>query len=313
LTPLERYRDALRAIPTALHGVSDEELNRRWGTREWTIREVVHHLADSEMVSAVRIRRILTEERPLIQTYDQEELRRRLAYDRPIGVSLEIFLSVRQATAEILERLSAAEWEREGVHEETGPYTLRGWLERNTHAEDHAEQIRRLRRGRPLVIAEYDPAWPKLFDVERARLWDTLGAQVLEIEHVGSTAVLGLAAKPILDIDVVLVDEEALRTCIPLVEGLGYTRAPIGDFDGRTFLDGPGDPIPVHLSLGTVQAPILRKHRILRDRLRADPALARRYADLKRRLAAEYGTDREGYATAKTEFITGVTGLPRIG
>jgi hypothetical protein len=143
---IEQYKDGHRVVTEALREVSDAELDARPGPNEWTAREIVHHLADSEMTSAIRLRRLLAEDRPLIGGYDEVEFARRLYYDRPIAASLEAVKAARRTTAEILERLSEAEWTREGTHSESGRYTVETWLEiYAAHAHDHAAQIRRAR------------------------------------------------------------------------------------------------------------------------------------------------------------------------
>ncbi len=107
------------------------------------MREIVHHLADSETTSAIRLRRLLAEERPVIHGYDQEQFATRLHYDRPHESSLQLFKYARLATAEILERLEPADWLREGTHSESGRYTVETWLTIYAeHAHKHARQIR---------------------------------------------------------------------------------------------------------------------------------------------------------------------------
>ena len=140
---IDRYKDGYRVVAEALAKASDAELDARPAPGKWTAREIVHHLCDSEMTSAVRLRRLIAEDRPSISGYDQDEFARRLYYDRPIEASLEAFKAARRATAEILERMSEAEWAREGTHTEDGRYTVPRWLEiYAAHAHNHAEQIR---------------------------------------------------------------------------------------------------------------------------------------------------------------------------
>ena len=113
----------------------------------------MHHLADSEMRSAVRLRQLLAEDRPVIQAYDQEDYARRLFYDRPIDASLEVFRAARASTAELLDRLSSDDWRREGSHPEHGAYTVERWLEIYAdHAHNHATQIRRARARRGVIF-----------------------------------------------------------------------------------------------------------------------------------------------------------------
>jgi hypothetical protein len=141
-----KYRDGYRAVVEALEGITERELDARPGPNKWSAREIVHHLADSEMTSAIRLRRLIAEDRPTIQAYDQDEFARRLYYQRPIEASLEAFRAARRTTAEILEQMSEAEWAREGTHTESGRYTVERWLEIYAdHAHNHADQIRRAR------------------------------------------------------------------------------------------------------------------------------------------------------------------------
>jgi hypothetical protein len=143
---VEKYREGYRVVSDALRGISDRELDARPAPGRWSAREIVHHLADSEMTSAIRLRRLLAEDRPMIQGYDQEEFARRLHYNRPIQASLDAFRAARQTTAEILDRLTETDWTREGTHSDSGRYTVERWLEIYAeHAHNHADQIRRAR------------------------------------------------------------------------------------------------------------------------------------------------------------------------
>ena len=142
-----QYKNGYQTVMDALEGITDAELDMRPAPDAWTAREVVHHLADSETTSAIRLRRLLVEDRPLIPNYDEEEYARRLSYDRPIATSLEVLRAVRRSTAEIVDRLTEDQWQREGTHSMSGRYTVEGWLEiYAAHARDHAAQIRRARQ-----------------------------------------------------------------------------------------------------------------------------------------------------------------------
>ena len=143
---IARYKDGHRVVAAALEGATDEELDARPAPDKWSARQIVHHLADSEMTSAVRLRLLLAEERPAIHAYDQEAFARQLHYDRPIAQSLLAFQSARSATGELLDRLSEADWTREGTHSEHGSYSVERWLEIYAdHARGHAGQIARLK------------------------------------------------------------------------------------------------------------------------------------------------------------------------
>ncbi len=142
---IERYKAGSEAVDQALKDITDDGLDMP-AADGWTARQVVHHLADSETTAYVRLRRLLAEDQPLIAGYDEEEFARRLYYDRPIAASLEVFRAVRRASAELLERLTDAEWARAGRHSESGRYDIDEWLRiYAAHAYDHADQIRRAR------------------------------------------------------------------------------------------------------------------------------------------------------------------------
>src|SRR5262245_17700684 len=146
---IAQYRQGHAAVLEALEGISDEELDRRPSDDAWSARRVVHHLADSEMTSAIRLRRLIAEDDPRIQGYDEAAFAERLFYDeRPIEPSLEALRSSRDTTSDILEQLDEAGWARTGTHEESGPYSVETWLEiYAAHAHEHADQIRRARQG----------------------------------------------------------------------------------------------------------------------------------------------------------------------
>jgi len=143
---IDKYKDGYRVVAEALAGIDEATLDARIAPGKWSPREIVHHLADSEMTSAIRLRLLLAEERAEIRGYDQEKFARKLYYDRPHQLSLEAFRLARATTAEILDRMGAAEWAREGTHTEHGRYTVERWLEIYAeHAHSHAAQIRAAR------------------------------------------------------------------------------------------------------------------------------------------------------------------------
>jgi hypothetical protein len=145
---LERYRTGIDALDAALAGIDDEALDRAQPAGAWTAREVIHHLADSESMAYIRLRRLIAEDDPAIQGYDEPEWARRLHYDRPIEASRAVVGAVRAASAQLLESLTPNEWERAGVHSESGAYSVDRWLEIYAdHTRDHADQIRRAIRG----------------------------------------------------------------------------------------------------------------------------------------------------------------------
>jgi len=144
---VELYRDGPDVVAEALAGITEAQLDRRPGPDDWTPREVVHHLGDSEMTSAIRLRLLLAEDDPIIVGYDEAEFARRLFYgDRPIDAALEAFRASRRTTLEILERLTPEQWARTGTHTESGAYGIETWLEIYArHAHEHSDQIKRAR------------------------------------------------------------------------------------------------------------------------------------------------------------------------
>ena len=135
------------AVDRALAGITEDELDRA-PHGEWSPRLVVHHLADSETNSYVRLRTLLAETNPHIQGYDQAEFARVLHYDRPIEASLAVFRAVRDSSSGLLDLLGDDDWSKSGTHSESGAYSVEGWLEIYAdHAVDHADQISRARTG----------------------------------------------------------------------------------------------------------------------------------------------------------------------
>jgi DinB family protein len=142
---VQRYREGPAVVEAALAGATDAELDARPADGGWTARETAHHIADSELTSAIRLRRLIAEDEPAIIGYDGDEFARRLYYgDRPVESAIAAIRAARIATAEILDRLSEAEWARTGTHDELPSYGVAEWLEiYAAHCHDHADQIKR--------------------------------------------------------------------------------------------------------------------------------------------------------------------------
>ena len=140
-----QYQAGPAVLEAAVEGLSDDELDHRPADGGWTPREVVHHVADSEMTSAIRLRRLVAEDTPLIVGYDGDEFARRLHYeDRSIDPALAAVTAARSTTLQILRGLTEAEWARTGTHSDSGPYGVEIWLEiYAVHCDEHADQIRR--------------------------------------------------------------------------------------------------------------------------------------------------------------------------
>jgi hypothetical protein len=144
---LERYRTGYQAVEDALAEITPDELDRA-PTAGWSARQIVHHLADSEAMAYIRLRRVIADDQPIIHGYDEGGFAQRLHYERPIEPALAVLKAVREASLELLESLTPEEWGRSGTHTESGPYSVDRWLSiYANHGLDHGEQIRRARRG----------------------------------------------------------------------------------------------------------------------------------------------------------------------
>lgn len=140
---IERYKKGADEVRLALAEVGDR-LDVRPDPKEWTAREVVHHLADSELTSAIRLRRLLAEDDAEIVGYDENLFAQRLHYDRRVEASLDAMDAARRSSATLLDVLSDDEWARVGTHTESGEYGVLRWLELYAdHPFDHADQMRR--------------------------------------------------------------------------------------------------------------------------------------------------------------------------
>ena len=146
---IEQYLKGYDEVVGTITGLSDDQLHAHPIPGKWSACEIVQHLADSESTSALRLRRLLAEERPLIQGYDQELYATRFRYnERDIAPALEALKSARATTGQILAFMSEEDWQRMGEHSESGPYGTEDWLKiYAVHAHNHASQIRALRKA----------------------------------------------------------------------------------------------------------------------------------------------------------------------
>ncbi len=164
----------------------------------------------------------------------------------------------------------------------------------------------------PVVVVPYDPAWPTRFAAERARVAEALGDLALDIQHIGSTAVPGLAAKPIIDLLVLVRDLEDAPACIAPLSELGYIFVDhVANLERRFFRKGM--PRTHHLHIVAVGSSEAHRHPAFRDALRADPELRAAYARLKRDLAAQNEGDRLAYTRGKTAFVRAALARYRAG
>jgi GrpB-like predicted nucleotidyltransferase (UPF0157 family) len=156
----------------------------------------------------------------------------------------------------------------------------------------------------PIKIVDYDPTWPAKFAAERQLLLDSLQPWLVgPIEHVGSTAIPGLRAKPVIDIMVAVETLPASRDAIPVLEELGYQYWPY-KVDVMHWLCKPSDEFRTHhLHLIPFNSELWRARLAFRDFLRRDAKAAAAYEALKDSLATDYWNDREAYTDGKTGFV----------
>ena len=141
-----QYKAGYDEVARSLEGFPEAELSAHPIPGKWSAREIVQHLADSEMNSAIRLRKLLTEDDPQIQGYDQEHYASLLRYkERDIAPALDALRGARATTGQLLDAMTDADWSRAGTHSESGRYTAEDWLRiYAAHAHNHAAQIRRL-------------------------------------------------------------------------------------------------------------------------------------------------------------------------
>ncbi len=169
-----------------------------------------------------------------------------------------------------------------------------------------------LKRHTVRVVA-HRPEWHELFEREQRALLERVGHLVLDVQHVGSTAVPGLDAKPILDVAAAVPSAEVVPRLVGPLGDLGYVyRGDAGADGGHLFVKESAPEVRTHhLHMVAADDPQWRGWLLFRDALRADEELRARYAELKRALRGRFAEDRKGYTEAKNEFVSGVV-HPRL-
>lgn len=148
---IERYAEGFAEVTRALDGFPPAALRQHPIPGKWSATEIVHHLADSETTSALRLRKLLVEDYPVIQGYDEARWAERLGYNtRDMAPALDAFRAARETTLQVVRTMTDADWSRVGWHSEAGVYGAEDWLRIYAeHAHKHAGQIRRLREQPP--------------------------------------------------------------------------------------------------------------------------------------------------------------------
>ena len=157
-----------------------------------------------------------------------------------------------------------------------------------------------------VIVVDYDPSWPAVFEQLRAAIWPAVRDLATSIEHMGSTSVVGLAAKPIIDMTIVVPTVSQMGLLIDRLAMLGYRHRGDLGVPGREAFARP-DGTPAHHLYACVKGNLgLRNPLAVRDHLRRNPSGAREYGALKRQLAARFPDDIDGYVEGKTDFILAI-------
>ncbi len=163
-----------------------------------------------------------------------------------------------------------------------------------------------------VVVLDYDPTWPDVFERLRAPVWSAVGGFARTIEHVGSTAVPGLSAKPVIDMTVVLASGDDMPRAIHALSTLGYQHRGDLGVEGREAFSAPAELPDHHLYVCPPGSLGLRNHLAVRDYLRTHVAEAQTYGELKKRLALQHPRNIEAYIDGKTDFILAILERARL-
>ena len=166
-----------------------------------------------------------------------------------------------------------------------------------------------LKRGTVQVVP-YRPVWKDLFRSEAVKLRSALGNHLLQIEHVGSTSIEGMDAKPIIDIIVALKSLDKTKALVPVLQTLGYNHKEDDDVPSRAFfVKGSPSQRTYHLSLTELESGYWKAHILFRDYLQTHGEVAEEYRLLKRELVEQYSDDRGSYTAGKEIFVERVLKL----
>ncbi|KRE37323.1 GrpB family protein [Paenibacillus sp. Soil522] len=165
--------------------------------------------------------------------------------------------------------------------------------------------------GSSVIVVEYDPIWVLLYEKLRGFVLPVLSDLEVTIEHVGSTSVPGLAAKPIVDMDVVVSTQADVQTAIQRLATLGYVHEGDLGATGQEAFIPPDGVTWHHLYVCTIENAEYKRHILFRDYLRSHPEDAKMYGDLKLELGQRFHNDRLAYTNAKSDLVKGI--LQRTG
>ena len=160
----------------------------------------------------------------------------------------------------------------------------------------------------PIIINDYDPEWVKKYEKEKNEILQAIGEYIIAIEHIGSTAVVGLASKPIIDILIGLSSLEDAKKCIPILKKMNYEYVPEHEKilpDRRYFRKQPDGTAnrKYHVHMVEINSHFWNRQLLFRDYLRKNPEVLKDYETVKRLLAKKFQNDRHSYTTGKEGFI----------
>ena len=161
-----------------------------------------------------------------------------------------------------------------------------------------------------VIIVDYDPNWPQMYEQEKARIQDAIGEYLIDIQHVGSTSIPGLSAKPIIDIMPIIRDIALIPHCVQPLESLDYAYFGENGIPGRYYFRKPADimsqPHTYHLHVLEKGHDQWAMMLLFREYMLLHPESAQQYDLLKRELATKFGFDRVGYTDAKESFVKSI-------
>ncbi len=157
----------------------------------------------------------------------------------------------------------------------------------------------------PVTIVAYNPEWPAFYENERKLVQSVIGANIIQIDHIGSTAVPGLGAKPIIDILASMESQEIADNSLPYLAEIGYTDVTPEPQEPDWFfcLGKHSNGQVYHLHIVKHGTAHWKKHIVFRDILRLNPDVAEEYFELKKELASKFRDDRVAFTDGKAEFI----------
>ena len=159
-----------------------------------------------------------------------------------------------------------------------------------------------LKRG-TVKLVPHDPEWDKIFRAEKVKLLEVLGEMAVDIQHVGSTAIPTIPAKPIIDIAVLVKSLDETKMCTEKIEAVGYQKKQENRPERLFFTKGPEENRIVYLHVGDESTDYIKDMILFRDYLIQNPAEAQRYSNLKKELAEKFADNREPYTAAKGKLI----------